>query len=125
MPKETVYCDIIHGKPFHILRERKLDRLNTLIEELRGVEGDYPDTLLDDIVAARDEDMSVLQAKIDTLEAGNAEATTQITSLKNELYDLGKQVTATPSDDTENDDTETEDDEGVEIDDFFETVEEK
>lgn len=101
----------------------KLDALLTSFREL-GEDETYPETLVDDIQAARDEDMSVLQAKIDTLEAGNAEATTQITSLKNELYDLGKAAAATATDETPDDEVEDES-EPANIDDFFEPVEGK
>lgn len=95
-------------------------RLNALTQALRETaREEWGESILDDIVAARDEDDSIFHEKISTLEAGNAELSTQISSLKNELYDISKLI---PKQVEEVEDVEEELDEDPDadpIDDFF------
>lgn len=95
-------------------------KLNALIEALRETaREEWADTVLDDIVSSRDEDDSIFHEKISTLEAGNAELTSQISSLKNELYDISKLI---PKQVEEVEDVEEELDDDPDadpIDDFF------
>ena len=105
-----------------------MKNLGALLDGLREQSREeWPDSLLDDIAAAHEGDLSILEEKISSLDAGNGDLTSQVSSLKNELYDMSKLVSTDNSTDNDNDNDETEneedDNEGDPIDDFFETEE--
>lgn len=95
-------------------------KLNALIEALRETaREEWADTVLDDIVSSRDEDDSIFHEKISTLEAGNAELTSQISSLKNELYDISKLIPKQVEEVEEVEEELDDDPDADPIDDFF------
>lgn len=103
-------------------------KVKELIEALKALErDDLPDTMFDDLTTAFDEDVSIFESKINTHETDNAALTTQISSLKNELYDIGKKLAATTANNdeektNETDETVEESEDDLDIDDFFEEV---
>lgn len=84
---------------------------------------EWGDTVLDDLETAYTDDSSVFDSKIATLEAGNGDLSTQISSLKNELYDLSKLVPAAGENEESEEDEEVEEDELPDVEDFFREVE--
>jgi len=64
-------------------------KFTEILDGLGSVEdGAYPETMLDDLISAYDEDMSIPTAKIAELESANADANTVIAELKARNYDL-------------------------------------
>lgn len=100
-------------------------RLNGVIETLRELDrAEWGDTVLDEIIGARDEDDTIFHEKVGTLETELEGANKVISELKNELYDTLKLIPGNEDVDTEESDTEDPevDDDHDPIDDFFEEV---
>ena len=99
-------------------------RLNSVIEALRELDrAEWGDTVLDDIVGARDEDDTIFHEKVSTLETELEGANKTISELKNELYDTLKLIPGNEesTEETDGDDSEVDEDHDP-IDDFFEEV---
>lgn len=109
-----------------------MPRFNDLLNTLGGLEGQYPDTLLDDLMSAYDGDIAELgdshsaalgetAAQVDELTVANAELNTIIAGLKQHNYDLlmAAPAASVGSEGDSGEDESDEDGEDITIDSLF------
>lgn len=96
-----------------------MSKFNELLTVLGESNGEYPETMLDDLMSAYDFDIGIFTQQIETLEAGSAELNSQIAALKQHNYDMLMAAAASGTGEPEGE-PEGDPDEDIAIDDLFE-----